>query len=262
MTLDHNNQKQNAEEKSVESARDKKPIIAPPVGNMADIYRTVLPTLDFEEEETKWDVAITVGSHDIHSVIAASIQDERLSMDLLRNLTAVDWEAEGIDVVYQLYSTQHRHAVEIKTRLSVENPHLPTVTDIHRGAEWAEREAREMFGIEFDGHPDPRNLLLDEDLDIHPLLKSHPLEPIEFPQGADVELFRKENPITKSDEGKENTKDEKTLTQTKEQAAGNDKPKSELTAEELAEKKAAQTERVKRARELAAARRAELRGGG
>ena len=75
-------------------------------------------------------------------------------------------------------------------------------------------------------------------------------------------LFRKENPITKSDEGKENTKDEKTLTQTKEQAAGNDKPKSELTAEELAEKKAAQTERVKRARELAAARRAELRGGG
>ena len=142
MTLNHNDQKNPTERKSDESAQDKNPIIAPPMGNIANIYRSVLPTLDFKEEETKWDVAITVASHDIHSVIATSSRDERLSMDLLRNLTAVDWEAEGIDVVYQLYSTQHRHAVEIKTRLPVEKPCLPTITDIHRGAEWAEREAR------------------------------------------------------------------------------------------------------------------------
>ena len=235
---------------------------APPEGSIADLYREVLPVLNFEAEQTKWDVALTLDPSDLHNVIATSRRDPRLAMDFLRNLTAVDWEDEGLEAVYHLYSTTHRHAVELKTRLPGSDPHLPSITDIHRGADWAEREAREMFGIEFDGHPDPRNLLLDEDIDIHPLLKSHPLATIEVPQGADVDVFRKEHPMAKPEPSAEEAERAARIAAAKKQAAAADKkPDSELTPEELAEKKAAQTERVARARELAAARRIERAAG-
>jgi NADH-quinone oxidoreductase subunit C len=235
---------------------------APPAGSIADLYREVLPVLRFEVEQTKWDVALTLDPSDIHDVIATSRRDPRLAMDFLRNLTAVDWEDEGLEAVYHLYSTTHRHAVEIKTRLPSSDPHLPTITDIHSGADWAEREAREMFGIEFDGHPDPRNLLLDEDIDIHPLLKSHPLAAIEVPQGADVDVFRKEHPMAKPEPSAEEAERAARIAAAKKKAAAADKkPDSELTPEELAEKKAAQSERVARARELAAARRIERAAG-
>ena len=156
----------------------------PEAGSVADLYREVLPMLEFTAAPTKIDMALTVAPGDLHDVIAASRDDARLSMDLLRNLTAVDWQDAGIELVYHLYSLHHHHGVCIKARLTGDGPSIATVTDLYMGAEWAEREVREMFGVEFEGHPDPRNLLLDEDLDIHPLLKSHPLAEIELPQGS------------------------------------------------------------------------------
>ncbi len=225
----------------------------PESGGVADLYREALPMLDFSAEETKIDQALRVAPADLHGVIAASRDDERLSMDLLRNLTAVDWQDDGIEVVYHLYSLRHRHGVCIKTRLTGEAPSIATITDLHMGAEWAEREVREMFGVEFEGHPDPRNLLLDEDLDIHPLLKSHPLAEIELPQGVDIEYFTKEHPPDRRPAGQEAAKAAPAAAK----AADEKKAASDLTPEELAAKRAEQAERVKRARELAAARRAE-----
>ena len=221
-----------------------RPITPPDPGSIAETYREVLPALDFEADQTKIDVALTVAPGEVHNVIATSRSDERLSMDLLRNLTAVDWEEYGIEVVYHLFSLRHRHSVCIKTRLTGEDKSIATVTDIHMGAEWAEREAREMFGIEFDGHPDPRNLLLDEDLDMHPLLKSHPLAEIELPQGVDVEYFTKQHPPPKKESAEDAERAARIAAATK-KAAEEKKPDSELTPEELAEKKAAQAERVK-----------------
>ena len=224
----------------------------PEAGSVADLYREVLPMLAFTAAPTKIDMALTVAPTDLHDVIAASRDDARLSMDLLRNLTAVDWQDAGIELVYHLYSLRRRHGVCIKTRLTGDAPSIATVTDLYMGAEWAEREVREMFGVEFEGHPDPRNLLLDEDLDIHPLLKSHPLAEIELPQGVDVEYFTKEHPPERRaapDAGR--------AAAAAKQAADEKKPASDLTPAELAAKRAAQAERVQKARELAAARRRE-----
>ena len=224
----------------------------PEAGSVADLYREVLPMLAFTAAPTKIDMALTVAPGDLHDVIAASRDDARLSMDLLRNLTAVDWQDAGIELVYHLYSLRRRHGVCIKARLTGDAPSIATVTDLYMGAEWAEREVREMFGVEFEGHPDPRNLLLDEDLDIHPLLKSHPLAEIELPQGVDVEYFTKEHPPERRaapDAGR--------AAAAAKQAADEKKPASDLTPAELAAKRAAQAERVQKARELAAARRRE-----
>ena len=232
----------------------------PPEGSIYDLYREVLPAVSFDAELTKGgDVALAIAPSDIRNVIATSRDDARLSMDLLRNLTAIDWgEDKGMDVVYHLYSIEHRHNVTLKAHVSSEGASVATVSDLYLTADWAERECREMFGIDFEGHPDPRNLLLDEDLDIHPLRKSHPLAEIEIEQGIDVAFFTKEHP---PEEPVAEAAPAAEAAAAAAAARPERKPDEDLTPEELAEKKAAQAERVARGRELAAARRIERAAG-
>lgn len=201
------------------------------------------------------DVALTIPADSIHEVIERGREDERLQMNLLRNQTAVDWEDRGLEIVYHLYSIPLRQAVTIKSWLPSEGAIVESITDIYEMANWAERECREMFGIEFIGHPDPRNLLLDEDIDIHPLRKSHPLAPIEMEQGVDVEFFTKQHPPPEPAEEEEAAPDAAAA------AAPERKRVEDMTEEEREQRRAEQAERVARARELAAVRRAERLAG-
>ena len=241
-----------------QAEKAERPTDPPPPGSIADLYRDLLPAVDFVAVQTKIDVALTVRPDQLRNVLATSLQNPKLRMNFLRNLTAVDWEAEGMEVVYHLYSYEHRHSVAIKTRVPSQNAQLPTASDLWHAADWAERECREMFGIEFAGHPDPRNLLLDEDLDIHPLRKSHPLAPIDIPQGIDVAFFQKAHPSARpaATAGVKGA-DRVAASDDKAAAAPAKKPAADLTPEEAAARKAEQTERVRAARALAAARRAE-----
>ena len=226
----------------------------PPPGSIADLYREVFPLIEIDAVLTKGgDVALTIPSDQIHEVLERSRDDERLQMNLLRNQTAVDWEDRGLELVYHLYSIPLRQAVAIKAWAPSEGAVVESVADIYLMADWAERECREMFGIEFIGHPDPRNLLLDEDLDIHPLRKSHPLAEIEIEQGVDVEYFTKEYPPPEPEEEVEEAAPAT--------AAPTRKRVEDMTEEEREERRAEQAERVARARELAAVRRAERLAG-
>ena len=237
------------------AAPEEPPSNEPPPGSIADTYREVMPLVNFDAALTKGDdVALTIPSDSIHEVLERGREDERLQMNLLRNQTAVDWEERGLEIVYHLYSIPLRQAVTIKSWLPAEGAIVESVTDIYEMANWAERECREMFGIEFIGHPDPRNLLLDEDLDIHPLRKSHPLAPIEMEQGVDVEFFTKEYPPP------EPVEEEEAAPETA-AAAPERKRVEDMTEEEREERRAEQAERVARARELAAVRRAERLAG-
>ncbi len=235
-------------------APEEPPSNEPPPGSIADTYREVMPLIDIDAAMTKGDdVALTIPSDTIHEVLERSRDDQRLQMNLLRNQTAVDWEERGLEIVYHLYSIPLRQAVTIKSWLPSEGAVVESVADLYEMANWAERECREMFGIEFIGHPDPRNLLLDEDLDIHPLRKSHPLAPIEMEQGVDVAFFTKEYPPPEPEEEAEEAPTAA--------AAPTRKRVEDMTEEERAERQAEQAERVARARELAAVRRAERLAG-
>jgi len=92
-------------------------------------------------------------------------------------LTGTDYETY-IELVYHLYSYRDHRRLTLKTRLDQGSPSIPSVTSLWRGADWHEREAAEMLGIDFPGHPDLRPLLLDEGVDERPLRKSHPLVPV------------------------------------------------------------------------------------
>ena len=89
---------------------------------------------------------------------------------------AVDFGPEGgFEVVTHLFSTTHHHNVRVKVKLPHEDPVCPTISDLFPTSNWHERETIEMFGISFEGHPQPIKLLLSEPFEGHPLRKDFPL---------------------------------------------------------------------------------------
>lgn len=82
---------------------------------------------------------------------------------------------ERFEVVYHMLSLHDGIRMFVKVRCEEEDPHVPTVTDIWKGANWHERLTYDMFGIRFDNHPDPRRMFLPEDFEYYPLRKEFPL---------------------------------------------------------------------------------------
>lgn len=118
--------------------------------------------------------------------LVQGLKDRReLAFDFFRNLTAIDMVEEGLRAVYHFYSFKHHHAVQVTVNTPPGNPHIPSLAALYAAADWHEREAAEMVGLVFDGHPNPKALLLDEDVRIHPLLKAHPLQKVELLQGIE-----------------------------------------------------------------------------
>jgi NADH-quinone oxidoreductase subunit C len=130
------------------------------------------------------ELIVRVPRDEVVAALRALKRDADVKFDYLRCLTAVDLEEEGMDVVYHLYSIEQNHNVTVKTRLPNDDLAVDTATTVWRGANWYEREVMEMFGIRVRNHPDPRNLLMPEDItDSFPLRKDHPLAEIEVLQG-------------------------------------------------------------------------------
>jgi NADH-quinone oxidoreductase subunit C len=102
---------------------------------------------------------------------------DELGCDFFDWLSAVDELDAGVAVVAHLYSLAGRHHLLLRTLLSSGEPRLPTATGIYRGAAWHEREACEMFGVIFEGHPRLDPLLLPEGFEGHPLRKDFVLAP-------------------------------------------------------------------------------------
>jgi len=132
--------------------------------------------LNDEESREPW-AAVEPGR--IAAACSFLRDDERLGFDQLMcpdegKPEASDRVAEGdLGVAYHLYSHTHKHKFTLRTRLPRTAPNLPTVSDVWPTAGWHEREAWDLLGITFDGHPDPRRILLEEDWVGHPLRKDY-----------------------------------------------------------------------------------------
>ena len=79
------------------------------------------------------------------------------------------------DVVYHFYSSVHNHRLRVRVPLKTADVKIPTLSDLWAGANWFEREAWDLFGVVFVGHPNLRRLLLYEEFKGHPLRKDYPI---------------------------------------------------------------------------------------
>ncbi|HXA95725.1 MAG TPA: NADH-quinone oxidoreductase subunit C [Candidatus Dormibacteraeota bacterium] len=91
-------------------------------------------------------------------------------------LSAVDWKDKGLEVVARLENLDVGLALMLKTRLGAGQTSCASLQPLYAGAEWMERECYDMFGIRFEGHPDLRRILLPQDWEGHPLLKSYAVD--------------------------------------------------------------------------------------
>ncbi|CAN5808982.1 hypothetical protein BH23GEM5_BH23GEM5_22670 [soil metagenome] len=97
--------------------------------------------------------------------------------DYLADLTAIDWgNGRTLQVVYQLWSMEHKRQLRLKCELPIDGLEIDTVYFLWRAADWLEREVYDMFGIVFRGHPDMRRILMPYNYaEGHPLRKDFPL---------------------------------------------------------------------------------------
>jgi len=96
-----------------------------------------------------------------------------LAFDYLIDMTAVDYW-DYFEVIYQLASLEHNHKITVKTAVAGrENPVVPSIVDIYKGADYQEREIHDLLGIKFDGHPNLIPLLLWEGFEGHPLRRDY-----------------------------------------------------------------------------------------
>lgn len=113
--------------------------------------------------------------------IVKSVRDAKeRGFEMISDIFGIDYltypghQGERFTVVYNLYSLSQNERIFIRVNLG-EGESLPTITGLWRGSSFMEREVYDMFGVEFEGHPDLRKLLTPEDLDGHPHRKDFPL---------------------------------------------------------------------------------------
>jgi NADH-quinone oxidoreductase subunit C len=129
------------------------------------------------------DPTIKVSPNHILEVAKFLRDDDDMQFDFLSCLSGVDLKGK-LAVVYQLFSMVKRHKITIRVEVPTENPSVPSVESIWRTANWHEREAYDLFGITFAGHPDLRRILLPYDWEGHPLRKDYQVP--EFYNGMKV----------------------------------------------------------------------------
>jgi len=142
-------------------------------------------------------VVVDRGELTLH-VTAASIaelcqvlrDDESLRYELCNSVSGVDYlgvDDRRLHVVYHLTSMTYRRKIRLEVAVDVADPRVPSVTSVYPTADWQEREAYDMFGILFDGHPNLTRVLMPDDWEGHPQRKDYPLGgiPVEY-KGAEI----------------------------------------------------------------------------
>jgi NADH-quinone oxidoreductase subunit C len=130
-------------------------------------------------EEFRGEAHVFVKAEQIVDVLM--LLRDKYDFNLLSALTASDYWPQmspRFHVIYQLSQVStlpENLTVQIRVPVNGDQPKVPTVTHIYELANWRERELLDMFGIEFEGHPDPRRILMPVDWEGHPLRKDYPL---------------------------------------------------------------------------------------
>ena len=144
--------------------------------NLLTLLKSILKKSFLDGSVSLGEVTIAVPKKDIVSVLTQLRDHPDIQCQQLMDLCGVDYpnRADRFEVVYHLLSLTHNHRIRIKVSVE-EGGDVPSVIGVYKGAGWWEREAWDLFGIPFEGHPDLRRILTDYGFEGHPLRKDFPL---------------------------------------------------------------------------------------
>ena len=146
------------------------------LGQFGATIAGALPGVVTDHRVAYGELTITANARDIVKVATFLRDDERCLFWSFIDVTAIDWPGREprFDVVYHLLSPKHNHRIRVKIAVG-ENTPVPSIIDVFPGANWFEREAYDLYGVLFTGHPDMRRILTDYGFEGHPLRKDFPL---------------------------------------------------------------------------------------
>ena len=175
--------------------------VAPQVPK-SDVSEDAVFAADLEAIKAKFEVkeayiqveqmVIYINQHDIYGVL--ELMRDELSYTQLSEMSAIDWLAKDntFEIFYQMLSMTKRKRIRVKYFIQ-NGQAVDSVEKLFRSADWSEREMYDMFGIEANGHPFMKRILMPYDWQGHPLLKTYPLEGDEFAAWYEVDkIYGKE----------------------------------------------------------------------
>ena len=132
-----------------------------------------------EVSEFRQRTRLIVGQAQIGDLLGALKDDYHF--DSLVDITCVDYlnyrgATDRFGLIYLLTNTESNHRLTVQVKLNEPDLTVPSAVPLWEGANWLEREVYDMFGIEFDGHPDLRRILMPEEFTAFPLRKDYPLQ--------------------------------------------------------------------------------------
>jgi NADH-quinone oxidoreductase subunit C len=145
---------------------------------LIDRLTTLLPAAKpFPREAARGEAVVVVERDQLLDALRTLRDHPDTRFEQLSDLTAVDYlgRTPRFEVVYQLYSPSLNHRLRVKVPVPADAPVVPSATGLWKAANWAEREAWDMFGIRFAGHPDLRRILMYPEFQGHPLRKDYPV---------------------------------------------------------------------------------------
>ena len=131
---------------------------------MKDLESLCLCRHDFQKNGLTWGMFLSPES------LLSTVQSLYQEAFFLEDISTLD-AREGFVIVYHLSAYEGPERVALHVILPHHEPQIPSISTVYSGALWHERETMDFFGIRFAGHPDPKPLLLPEDMTDHPLQK-------------------------------------------------------------------------------------------
>ena len=167
----------------------------------ADVLTAELPNAVQRVDDAAGEVTLYVRAESLIAVLTLLRDHDQALYRLPLFVTAVDWpdrepEAPRFDVVYQLRSMHFNDDCRVVVQVSEAEPRVPTAERVFAGMDWHEREAYDLFGIEFTGHHDLKRILLPDDWEGHPLRRDYVSfgEPVAFTHNLEWALPAAERP--------------------------------------------------------------------
>ena len=124
-------------------------------------------------------LTVTTTRDQIIPLLTHLYNDAELKMNFLTTMCGIHYpenKDQELGVIYHVHSLVHNVRLRIKIFFPIEDPVVPTATNLYQAANWMERETFDFYGIQFQGHPNLIRILNVEDMTYHPMRKEYPLE--------------------------------------------------------------------------------------